>query len=187
VTSIQGGSWWSCFGHVYVKGKVVRFPDIMRCMTCYVHATNRGVAAAFKPVSSGLYYNLLDIIIRTFSASDIFKYSLFFFRKRARKQICEFILSRNKNKYCQDTLTFFHNCTSGFLSVLQTFRAQLFKGCYPTDKSISATKTHRVSHWVEPSIHCTTWARFAINSRNISFCNGNRVGIENRVTETWWQ
>ena len=168
-----------------MKGKVVRFPDIMRCMTCYVHVTNRGVAAAFKPVSSGVYYNLLDIIIRTFSASDIFKYSLsFFFRKRARKQISEFILSRNKNKSCQDTLTFFHNCTSGFLSVLQTFRALLFKGCYPTDNSISATKTYRVSHWLEQSSHCTTGARFAINSRNISFCNGNLVDIENRVTET---
>ena len=68
-----------------MKGKVVRFPDIIRCMTCYVHVTNRGVAAAFKPVSSGLYYNPLDIIIRTFSASDIFKYSLFFFLEKEQE------------------------------------------------------------------------------------------------------
>lgn len=74
-----------------MKGKVVRFPDIIRCMTFYVHVTNRGVAAAFKPVSSSLYYNPLDIIIRTFSASDIFKYSLFFFFFFEKEQESKFL------------------------------------------------------------------------------------------------
>ena len=77
MTPIQGGSWWSCFGHVYVKGKVVRFPDIMRCMTCYVHVTNRGVAAAFKPVSSGLFYNLLPWLKKIIWVTGVLRRTVF--------------------------------------------------------------------------------------------------------------